>query len=37
MPVAVIQNGTTPKHKMITGNVANISKLVKENNIKPPL
>jgi len=25
-PVAVIQNGTTPKHKMIKGTVTNIAK-----------
>ena len=35
-PVAVIQEGTTPKHKMITGNVSNISKLVTQKKIKPP-
>ena len=35
-PVAVIQNGTTPKQKMITGTVSNISKLVKQNKITPP-
>jgi len=28
-PVAVIQNGTTPKQKMIIGTVSNIAKLVK--------
>ena len=36
MPVAVIQNGTTSKHKMITGNVSDIGKKVKDNKIKPP-
>ena len=36
MPVAVIQNGTTPQQKMITGNVSNIGKIVKKNNIKAP-
>ena len=36
MPVAVIQNGTTPQQKMITGNVSNIGKLVKQNNLKAP-
>ena len=36
MPVAVIQNGTTPQQKMITGNVSNIGKLVKQNNFKAP-
>ncbi|MDX1596320.1 MAG: uroporphyrinogen-III C-methyltransferase [Nitrosopumilaceae archaeon] len=35
-PVAVIQNGTTSKQKMITGTLANISKKVKDNKIKPP-
>jgi len=35
-PVAVIQDGTTPKHKMISGNVSNISKLVTQKKIKPP-
>lgn len=35
-PVAVIQNGTTPKQKMITGTVSDIAKLVKENKITPP-
>jgi uroporphyrin-III C-methyltransferase len=35
-PVAVIENGTTSKHKTITGNLFNISKLVQQKNIKPP-
>jgi uroporphyrin-III C-methyltransferase len=35
-PVAVIQNGTTPKQKMVTGTVSNIAKLVKQNKIIPP-
>jgi uroporphyrin-III C-methyltransferase len=35
-PVAVIQNGTTDKHKMIKGTLSNISKKVKEAKIKPP-
>jgi len=35
-PVAVIQNGTTPKQKMIKGTVTNIAKKVKENKIIPP-
>lgn len=35
-PVAVIQNGTTPKQKMITGTVSNIASLVKKNKIAPP-
>ena len=36
MPVAVIQDGTTPRHKMITGTISNIAKLVDENRIAPP-
>lgn len=36
IPVAVIQNGTTLKHKMITGTISNIAKKVKDNKIKPP-
>ena len=35
-PVAVIQNGTTPKQKMIKGTVTNIAKKIKENKIIPP-
>jgi uroporphyrin-III C-methyltransferase len=35
-PVAVIQEGTTPQQKMITGNVSNISKLVTQKKIRPP-
>ena len=35
-PVAVIQNGTTPKQKTITGTVSNIASLVKKNKITPP-
>lgn len=35
-PVAVIQNGTTSKQKMISGTVSNIAKLVKKNKITPP-
>ena len=35
-PVAVIQNGTTPRQKMITGTVSNIASLVKKNKIVPP-
>ena len=33
MPVAVIQNGTTPKQKMIKGTVSNISNKIKRNKI----
>jgi len=36
MPVAVIQNGTTSKQRMIKGTVSNISTKIKKNNIKPP-
>ena len=35
-PVAVIQNGTTPKQKTIIGNLSNIAKLVKSKKITPP-
>ena len=35
-PVAVIQNGTTLKQKMIKGNVSDIAKKVKDNKITPP-
>jgi uroporphyrin-III C-methyltransferase len=35
-PVAVIENGTTPNHKMITGDLSNISKLASQKHIKPP-
>ena len=36
MPVAVIQGGTTPEHKMIVGTISNIARLVDENHILPP-
>ena len=35
-PVAVIQNGTTSKHRMIKGNLSNISQKVGQAKIKPP-
>ncbi len=35
-PVAVIQNGTTPKQRMIKGTVADIARKVKANKITPP-
>ena len=35
-PVAVIQNGTTSKHRMITGNLSNIPKKVRDSKIAPP-
>ena len=36
MPVAVIQNGTTSKQRMIKGTISNITNKIKKNNIKPP-
>ena len=35
-PVAVIQNGTTSKHRMVKGNISNIFKVVHHARIKPP-
>jgi len=35
-PVAVIQNGTTSKQKMITGTISNIAQRVKQSKIRPP-
>ena len=35
-PVAVIQNGTTPKQKMIKGTISHISNKIKRNKIRPP-
>ncbi len=35
-PVAVIQNGTTPDHKMVKGTLSNISKIVIRSKILPP-
>ena len=35
-PVAVIQDGTTSKQRMITGTVSNITQKVKTSKIKPP-
>jgi uroporphyrin-III C-methyltransferase len=35
-PVAVIQNGTTTRHRMIKGNLSNISQKVHQAKIKPP-
>jgi uroporphyrin-III C-methyltransferase len=35
-PVAVIQNGTSEKHRMIVGTLANIAQKIKENRITPP-
>ena len=36
MPVAVIQNGTTPRQKMIKGTISNIANKIKRSKIKPP-
>ena len=36
MPVAVIQNGTTSKQKMVKGTISNIGNKIKRNQIKPP-
>ena len=35
-PVAVIQNGTTPKQKTVVGTLSNIAKIVKSNKMIPP-
>jgi len=35
-PVAVIQNGTTPKQKMIIGTLTNIANKVKKEKMSPP-
>jgi uroporphyrin-III C-methyltransferase len=35
-PVAIIQNGTTPKQKMIVGTLTNIANKVKKEKISPP-
>src|SRR5574341_913342 len=35
-PVAVIQNGTTPKHRMVKGNLSNISQKVQQAKIRQP-
>jgi uroporphyrin-III C-methyltransferase len=35
-PVAVIQNGTSEKHRMIVGTLVNIAQKIKENKIMPP-
>jgi uroporphyrin-III C-methyltransferase len=36
MPVAVIQDGTTSKQKIVKGTISNISNKIKRNKIKPP-
>jgi uroporphyrin-III C-methyltransferase len=35
-PVAVIQRGTTDDQKIVTGNLINIAKKIKDNKITPP-
>ncbi len=35
-PVAVIQNGTTAKQRMIKGTISNIAKKVNQHKLKPP-
>jgi len=35
-PVVVIQNGTTTEHRMIKGNLLNISRKVEQARVKPP-
>ena len=36
IPVAVIQDGTTSKQKMVIGTVSNIAQKVKRSKIEPP-
>ena len=36
MPVAVIQNGTTSKQKMVKGTISNIANKIKRNQMNPP-
>lgn len=36
MPIAVIQDGTTLKQKIVTGTVSNIASRVKKSSLKPP-
>lgn len=36
MPVAVIQDGTTSKQKIVKGTVSNISSKIKKSGLKPP-
>lgn len=35
-PVAVIQNGTTVKHRLVVGTLSNIEKKIAQNKITPP-
>lgn len=36
MPVALVQQGTTPNHRVYIGNLRNLPDLVKEAEVKPP-
>ena len=36
-PVAVVQSGTTPNHRMITGNLSDIADAVEGSGISPPI
>jgi len=36
MPVALVQQGTTPNHQVHIGNLGNLPSLVKEADVKPP-
>ena len=35
-PVAVIQDGTTARHRMVTGTISDIADIVEEGRIRPP-
>jgi siroheme synthase len=34
--VAVIENGTTMKQRVVKGNLSNIAEIARENGMKPP-
>ena len=36
-PVAVVQDGTTPRHRIITGSLASIAGLVRGSDVSPPI
>ncbi len=36
LPIAIIQNGTTPKEKKVVGTISSITALVKENQLSSP-
>ncbi len=36
MPAALVQQGTTPKHRVITGTIGTLPQLVADSNITPP-